>query len=83
LTGKTHNRNVATLNGLRNDFTHFLPKHWSVDVSGPPSICADCLDLIEFLGWESGNVMWIDTSVEHRARRALAEGRREVRALQA
>ncbi|MGA3058424.1 MAG: hypothetical protein ABSE70_10390 [Candidatus Limnocylindrales bacterium] len=76
--GKTHDRSLAILNELRNEFTHFLPKHWSLEVSGLPAICGDCLDLIEFLGWDSGNVMWIGDDVEVRTRRALAEARRQI-----
>ena len=81
--GKTHDRSLAMLNELRNEFTHFLPKHWSLEVSGLPSICGDCLDLIEFLGWDSGNVMWIDEGSETRAHRALAEARRQILAAHA
>jgi|BarGraIncu01122A_1022018.scaffolds.fasta_scaffold90785_1 hypothetical protein len=76
--GKTHDRSMAMLNGLRNEFTHFLPKQWSLEVSGLPAICGDCLGLIEFLGWDSGNVIWIDGDVEVRARRALAEASRQI-----
>ncbi len=78
----TQGASVKALNSLRNDFIHFVPKRWSIEVSGLPAICSDCLDLIEFLGWECGNVMWVDDRLEERARGALADARRQILSLQ-
>jgi len=50
-------RSDKKLNSLRDDFIHFLPRSWSLEVSGLPRICLDCLALMEFLGWECGNVV--------------------------
>ena len=63
-------RSIKKLNSLRDDFIHFLPRSWSLEVSGLPEICLDCLDAVEFLGWESGNVPWYEG--EHRARSRVA-----------
>lgn len=62
----TLGRNMKKLNSIRNDFVHFLPKSWSLEVSGLPEICLDCLALSEFLAWECGNIIWHNE--EHRAR---------------
>jgi hypothetical protein len=78
----TQGASVKALNSLRNDFIHFVPKRWSIEVSGLPAICSDCLDLIEFLGWECGNVMWVDDRLEERASGALADARRQILSLQ-
>lgn len=64
-------RSIKKLNSLRDDFIHFLPKSWSLEVSGLPQICLDCIDVIEFLGWESGNVPWYDENHRERARQAI------------
>ncbi|CUH46481.1 hypothetical protein [Ruegeria atlantica] len=32
---------------IRNDFSHFEPKGWSIEVSGMPSIMLNCLKIIE------------------------------------
>ena len=55
---RTQGRNIKRLNQLRNEFIHFIPKGWSIEVSGLPQVCIDCLSIIEFLGWESGNIIW-------------------------
>lgn len=69
---------VKKLNSLRNEFVHFLPRSWSLEVSGLPKICLDCVDLIEFLGWKCGNVHWNESSVEQRAVQAIQELRTEL-----
>lgn len=79
----TQTPSIKALNSLRNGFIHFVPKRWSIEVGGLPAICSDCLDLIEFLGWQSGNVMWIEEDVEERARRAMVDARRHIQALPA
>ncbi len=69
---------VRKLNVLRNQFVHFLPRSWSLEVSGLPRICLDCVDVIEFLGWKCGNVRWSESSVEQRAVAAVRELRAEL-----
>ena len=56
----THDSTPATLNTLRNAFTHFTPKGWSLALDGLPAICLDVLDLLQFIGWESTSVTWHD-----------------------
>ena len=52
----TQGRSIKSLNRLRNDFVHFTPKVWGLDLGGLPRIASDCLEIAEFLAWESGNV---------------------------
>jgi hypothetical protein len=59
-------RAVKKLNDLRNEFLHFTPKGWSLDVSGGPALCLQCLEIIDFLVNESGTI-WFG-SVDDRAR---------------
>jgi hypothetical protein len=40
---------IKELNSLRNEFIHFTPKGWSLDLSGAPRIAIDCLDVAAFL----------------------------------
>jgi len=40
---------IRKLNSLRNEFVHFTPKGWSLELSGAPRIAIDCLDVAEFL----------------------------------
>lgn len=66
---------IKTLNSLRNEFIHFLPRSWYLEVSGLPAISLDCLTLVEFLGWECGNILWHEDRNRERAQRALAIAR--------
>ncbi len=67
----TQDKSIGKLNVLRNEFVHFAPKGWSLEVTGLPDICLDCLAIAEFLGWQSGNVLWPDEANATRARQAL------------
>ncbi|MDA8125284.1 MAG: hypothetical protein M0009_08870 [Deltaproteobacteria bacterium] len=42
-------KSVKRLNEFRNEFVHFMPKGWSIQLSGLPQICLDCLDVINEL----------------------------------
>jgi len=47
---------IKKLNSFRNEFIHFVPRGWSIEVGGFPKICADSLDIVEFLVNSSGNI---------------------------
>jgi hypothetical protein len=68
----TQNRSVCRLNQLRNEFIHFTPKGWSLEVSGLPQICLDCLAVIHFLESQSGNIFWHNQALQQRASDAIA-----------
>lgn len=40
---------------FRNSFVHFIPKGWSIEIHGFPQIAMDILDVIRFLGLDTGN----------------------------
>jgi len=42
-------RSMKYLNLFRNEFVHFMPKGWSIGLSGMPNICVDCLEVIREL----------------------------------
>lgn len=54
----TQGRSIKRLDALRNDFIHFTPKGWSLELDGLPEICRDALVLVSFLGWKSENIHW-------------------------
>lgn len=70
-TTKVQDRSVKQLHNLRNDFMHFPPHSWLIEVSGLPRICVDCLSIIEFLGWKGGNVRWPEDERDITEQRAL------------
>ena len=49
---------IKRLNALRNEFIHFTPKGWSLEVNGLPRICLSVARLISFLALETTNVFW-------------------------
>ena len=48
---------MKNLNFIRNEFVHFTPKGWSLELSGAPRIAIDCLDVAEFLVKRSNRFM--------------------------
>lgn len=68
-------RSIKKLHSLRNDFIHFLPRSWAIEVSGLPEICLDCLEIIEFLAWESGNIFWHNQNLKTRTENALEDAK--------
>ena len=66
-----HDKSVKQLNSFRNEFIHFVPKGWSLELAGLPDICLDCLEVVQFLAWESGNVPWYEEDNKKRAEIAL------------
>jgi hypothetical protein len=63
-----HNKSVCQLNQLRNEFIHFTPKGWALEVVGLPQMC---LSVIRFLMEESGNIFWSSSDLRQRAIIAL------------
>lgn len=49
---------IKRLNSLRNQFIHFTPKGWSLEVDGLPSIALATAHLISFLALETANIFW-------------------------
>jgi hypothetical protein len=49
---------IKRVNSIRNDFIHFTPKGWSLEVTGLPGICLSTARLISFLALETTNVRW-------------------------
>ncbi|NOT06191.1 MAG: hypothetical protein HOP27_16490 [Anaerolineales bacterium] len=56
----TQGRSIKKINEYRNEFIHFMPKGWSLEVSGLPSMCQDCLDVINELDEHTLDIRWHD-----------------------
>ena len=83
MPGSTHDKSFVQLNGFRNEFIHFTPKGWSLQLQGLPHVCLDVLDLIQFFGWESTAILWHERVLVVRAKRALKRLRRALLNLEA
>jgi len=79
----TQSDSVKLLHHLRNDFMHFLPKGWSIDLSGLPKMVNDCVDIIEFLAFECHNVVWNSADLQTEIRQLLDKIRLAGEALRA
>jgi hypothetical protein len=53
-------RSINKINGYRNDFVHFMVNGFSLEVSGLPKMCEDCLDVISELDKHTMHVWWRD-----------------------
>jgi hypothetical protein len=62
----TQGYSVKLLNRLRNQFVHFLPASWSLEVTGLPHMCLDCLAVIEYLSRDYRNLLWPDETYVQR-----------------
>jgi hypothetical protein len=64
---------VEKLNNFRNDFIHFQPKNWTIEVSRFPFICLTVIGIIRFLCCESGKVNWYNLELKEKAQVILSE----------
>ena len=74
----TQGRSIKKLNSLRNDFIHFTPKGWSLETSGLAQITEDCIDVIEFLAFECGNIIWHESQLEAKTRSLVNKANSEL-----
>lgn len=52
---------IESLTSLfRNEFEHFKPKGWSIEIHGMPEIAIDVLDVIRFLALETNTYVYLD-----------------------
>lgn len=67
----TQGNSIRLLNKLRNEFVHFTPRVWALDLKGLPVISKDCVEIAEFLAWQSFNVTWAEDDLIRRAKNAF------------
>lgn len=68
---ESHDYSMEKLNELRNDFIHFCPKGWSIELIGLPSVVLKCIEVANFLAFHSFNTIWHDCELRSRAERAF------------
>lgn len=50
----TQGRSMKKLNQIRDEFIHFTPKGWALNLCGAPQVAIDCLEVAAFLVAHSG-----------------------------
>jgi len=53
---KKIDESMEKLNDIRNNFVHFIPCNWSIEIALFPEVCKQVLLFVDFLIHESGNV---------------------------
>ena len=77
----TQGRSIKQLNRLRNEFVHFTPKNWLLELGGLPNIALDCVKIAKFLAWKSGNVILVRPDLTTRLEAAFASAHEDLSAL--
>jgi hypothetical protein len=77
-----HNISFKELNSFRNDFIHFTPKSWQINLIGFPSLVVDVLELIEFFSYKTPSILWPEPSLKIRTRWACRSLHRTMTNLQ-
>jgi hypothetical protein len=79
----TEGGDIKRLNSLRNEFIHFTPKGWSLEVDGLPRIALAAARLISFLALETNNVFWHSAEAREHLLNAHASFTKSMHGLQA
>lgn len=61
---------------FRNNFEHFMPKVWSIEVHGLPSISMDILDVIRFLSVETFRYQHLTQTQRRRIKSIIFQSKR-------
>ena len=77
----TQTKSVKMLNDLRNEFIHFLHANWLRGIHGLPRVVEDCIDIIDFLVCECGNIIWYDQSLKQRSKDLISQVRKDLEPL--
>ena len=78
----SHDYSMKKLNDLRNNYIHFMPKRWLIELAVLPSVALNCLEVAKFLAFDSFTVIWHDVDLRNRAELSFAFVRTELIALE-
>jgi hypothetical protein len=77
-----HDVSFSALNEFRNEFIHFTPKGWSLELDGLATVVLHALDMISHFGWRSTSILWHERAHRVRARWAYRSLQRTARSLE-
>jgi len=61
---------------LRNNFEHYIPKGWSIEIHGLPGIAMDILDIIRFLAVETFRYQHLSQSQRRRIKSIIFQSKK-------
>jgi len=64
---------------LRNNFEHFTPKGWSIEMHGFPQIAMDILDVIRFLSIETFRYQHLNQSQRNKIKSVVYQSKRSLK----
>ncbi len=71
---------ISKLHGLlRNNFEHYVPKGWSIEIHDMPQIAMDVLDAICFLALRTGAAIHLTSDQKKRVQALVAQGKETLR----
>lgn len=59
---------------FRNNFVHYIPSNWSIEIHGCPKMAIDILNIIKFLALESGNFISLSKNQKKKITSYVANG---------
>ena len=83
ITEVAQDESVKRLLELRNDFVHFMPKGWSIELAMLPGVCLHSLEVVAAIAQGPIQMRWETDAQAARFESVLAECRNLLRAFQA
>lgn len=80
-TSTDADRDIERLVKFRNDFIHFTPKGWSIELAGLPRILQNALAVVEHLDGQ-GHIVWYVDEDREAAQAAITQIRESLDALE-
>lgn len=63
---------------FRNNFEHYMPMSWSIEIHGFPRIAIDILDTIRFLALDTGNYTHLNISQQKRIKSLIYQAKKSL-----
>jgi len=64
---------------FRNNFEHYIPKLWLIEIHGMPKIALDVLKVIHFLALETGNYVHLNEAQKKRIKSIVFQSKRNIK----
>jgi hypothetical protein len=64
---------------LRNEFEHYMPKGWLIEIHGIPQIVLDVLEVIRFLALETGNYICLSEAQKRKINSLIFQSKRSLK----
>jgi hypothetical protein len=61
---------------LRNNFEHYVPRGWSIEIHGLPRIAIDVLDVVRFLAVDTGRYQQLNQSQRRKVKSIVFQSKR-------